>query len=65
MGRECSMYGGEAYKGFWWRNLKERDQLEKPGADGRIILRRIFRRLDVEVWDGSSWLRVGTVGGHV
>jgi hypothetical protein len=35
------MYGGrgEAYTGFWRRNLKERD----PGIDGRIILRWIFR----------------------
>jgi hypothetical protein len=29
---------GEAYIGFWWENLKERDQLEDPGLDGRIIL---------------------------
>jgi len=23
---------------FWWRNLRERDQLEDPGIDWRIIL---------------------------
>ena len=30
---------GEVYAGFWWRNLSERDHLEDPGIDGRIILR--------------------------
>jgi len=30
---------GETYTGFWWGNLRERDHLEDPGADGRIILR--------------------------
>jgi hypothetical protein len=24
--------------GFWWRNLRERDHLEDPGVDERIIL---------------------------
>jgi hypothetical protein len=26
------------YSGFWWGNLKDRDHLEDPGIDGRIIL---------------------------
>jgi len=34
------------------------------GADGRIILIWIFRKWDVELWTGSSWLRIGTGGGH-
>jgi len=25
---------GEAYRGFWWENLRERDHLEDPGVDG-------------------------------
>ena len=50
---------------FWWGNLRERDHREDPGADGRIILRWIFRKWNVEVWTGSSWLRIGTVGGHL
>ena len=29
-----------------------------------IILKWIFRMLDVEVWTGSSWLRIGTCGGY-
>jgi hypothetical protein len=35
-----------------------------PGVDGRIILRRIFRKWNVEVFTLSSWLRVGTVAGN-
>jgi hypothetical protein len=32
---------------------------------GRIILRWIFRKWNVGEWTGSSWLRIGTVGGHL
>jgi hypothetical protein len=39
--------------------------LGDPGVDGRIILRWIFRKWDVDVWTGSSWLRIGTGGGHL
>ena len=66
MGGACSTYGGkgEADTALWWGNLRERDYLEDPGADGRIILRWIFRKWDVGVLTGSSWLRIGTGGGH-
>jgi hypothetical protein len=53
------MCGGEVQIGFWWGNLKERDHFEDPIVDGRWI----FRKLDVVVWIGSSWLRIGTGGG--
>jgi len=67
MGRASSANGGgeEAYTGFWWGNLRERDHLGDPGVDGRIILRHIFRKWYEELWTGSSCLRIGTGGGHL
>jgi hypothetical protein len=56
---------GEAYAGFWWANLRERDHFGDPGLDGRIILRWIFRKWDVRLWNGSSWLRIGTGDRHL
>ena len=42
-----------------------KNYLEDPEVDGRIILRWIFRKWDVGVWTGSSWLRIVTAGGHL
>jgi len=53
----------EACTGFWWGNLRERDHLGDPGISGKRILR--FRKWDVGVWNGSSWLRIGAAGGHL
>jgi len=39
---------GEAYRGFWWGNLGERDHLGDPGIDGRIMLQWIFRKWDMD-----------------
>jgi len=48
----CSTYEGrgDVYTGFWWGNLRERDHLEEPGLDERIILKRNFR-----MWDGGMY----------
>jgi hypothetical protein len=39
--------------------------LVDPGVDGRIILRRVFRKWDMGVWTELSWLRIKTGGGHL
>ena len=56
---------GEGCTGFWWGNLRERDHWRGPDADGRIILRWIFRKWEEVVGTGWSWLRIGTGGGHL
>ena len=39
---------GAVHTGFWWENLRKREDLEDPGVDGRIILKWIFKK-----WDGG------------
>ena len=40
--------------------MRGTDHLEDLDVDWRIILKWIFRKWDVGVWTGSSWLRIGT-----
>jgi hypothetical protein len=51
---------GEVYTGVWWGNLRKIDHLGDPGANERTILRSMWG-----VWTRSSWLRIGTGGGHL
>ena len=44
---------------------EEKKHLEDAGVDGQIILKWIFRKWDVGARTGSSWLRIGTGGGHL
>ena len=59
---------------IWWRRgvyrvLVGRPEGKRPLGRPRrrwgIILKLILRKWDVGVWSGSSWLRIGTGGGHL
>jgi len=52
------MGGGEVNTGFWWGNPRQRDHLGDQGVDWRIILRWIFKKLDV---GGIDWNELAEV----
>jgi len=56
---------GEEYTEFWWGNLKERDHLGKPKRRWEDSIKMDLHEVDVGLWTGSSWLRIGTVCGHL
>jgi len=43
----------------------KRDHWGDLDVEGRIILRRIFRKWDVWVWTGSIWLTISTGDGQM
>jgi hypothetical protein len=48
--------------GFWRGNVRERTHFEYVCADGRIILKWIFKKW-YGGWTGLIWLRIGMRGG--
>jgi hypothetical protein len=64
-GHVARMEEGRGVYGVLVGKPGERDHWGEPGVDGGIKLRWIFRKWDVGVGTGASWLRIGTGGGHL
>ena len=64
MGGACGAYGGGVNRVLVGKPEGKRP-LGRPGVDGRIILRWIFRKWEAVVGTGWSWLRIGPGGGHL
>jgi hypothetical protein len=45
---------GEVHDWFSWGDLRKRDYLDDPDADGGIILQWIFKKCDVKS-DSAPW----------
>jgi hypothetical protein len=65
MGGACSADGGGERRVQGFDGKPEGNHWGDPGVDWRIILRWVFRKWDVGVWSGLSWLRIETGGGHL
>jgi len=61
----CSVYGGEERRGLCRVLVGKPEGKRSLGRPRRRWKDRIFRKCDVGVWTGSSWLRIGTGGGHL
>ena len=60
MGGESSTYGGEVHTEYWRESPTERDHLEVPGADRRI-LKWVFKKWDAGgTGTGLIRLRIGS-----
>ena len=66
MGRACSASGeGRGVYRVLVGKPERKRPLGRPRRRWEDNIRWIFRKWDVGVWTGSSWLRIGTSGGHL
>jgi hypothetical protein len=56
---------GELHAVFWWEDLMEKEHLEDPGLDRKIILKLIFKKWHGKIWTGVIWLRIVKNGGKL
>jgi len=54
---------GQLHTGSWFGDRRESDSWENLGVDEKIILKRIFKKRNGEIWTGFIWLRIRKGGG--
>jgi hypothetical protein len=63
VGGTCGIWErNEMHTGFWWVNLKKRDNLQDLVVHGSIILKLVMNTYYGRVWTGFSWLRTQKSG---
>jgi hypothetical protein len=66
IGGKCRAYGeGRRVYRVLVGKIEGKRDCGDPRVDGTIILRLIFRKWDMGLWTGLSWIRIGTGGGHL
>ena len=56
---------GETYTGFWLGKPEGKRPIGRPRCRWEDNIKMDFRKWDMGVWSGSSWLRIGTGGGRL
>jgi hypothetical protein len=56
---------GHMYTGFWWGNMRGKRSLGRPRLRWEDNIQMDLQEVRCGVWTGSSWLRIGTVGGQL
>jgi len=66
MDRACSMYGGTGgvYRDLVGKPVGKRPT-GRPRHRGEDNIKMYLQKVGCGVWTGSSWLRIGTGGGHL
>jgi hypothetical protein len=66
MGCTCSAYRGEEWRiqGFGWVTRGKETTWETQ-CIWEDNIKMDYHEVNVEVWTGSSWLKMGTGGGHL
>jgi hypothetical protein len=54
--------GKKMHRGFWYERVKERNQWEDLGVDGRMT-KFILNKQNESAWTTLTWLRIGASGG--
>jgi len=52
-------------KRFWWGKLRGKGPLGRPRHRWEDNIKMNIQEVGCGAWTGSSWLRIGTGGGHL
>jgi hypothetical protein len=65
MGDACSACGRERRVQFFVRKYERKRLMGRLRRRWKNNIKWIFRKWEVGIWTGLSWLRIDTGGGHL